>query len=135
MLVHLALHEVADDEVATLEDLAHWWRLVQPTGDRLEVADVKDMRIQATAPADNVEQVVWVGVDRAGYSVRNVAPVLDVNPCRFTAAGAGVLRQQRSTWSSHVTFAGGNVLEELAILAQTALGRGYARARLDAVDA
>jgi hypothetical protein len=116
VLVHLARHEVADDEVAAIEDLVHRWRLVQPTGDRLEVADVKDIRIQASAPADDVEQVVWVGVDRAGYSRRPVAPVLDVNLCRFTAAGAGVLRQQQSLWSSHVTFAVGSMLEELAYL-------------------
>jgi hypothetical protein len=135
VIVDLARHEVADDEVVALEDLMNRRWLVHATGDRLEVADVERVRVQTTVPADDIERVVGVGVDGAAYPVRPVAPVLDVHVCRFIAAGAGGLCQQRALWQSQVTFAVGSVFEQLAVPAQIALGRSDVRVRLDAVGA
>ena len=58
VVVDLARHEVADDEVVALEDLVHRRRLVHPAGDRLEVGDVERVRVQAAVPADDVERVL-----------------------------------------------------------------------------
>jgi hypothetical protein len=136
VIVDLARHEVADDEVVALEDLMNRrWLVLHATGDRLEVSDVERVRVQTTVPAADIERVVGVGVDSGAYPVRPVAPVLDVHVCRFIAAGAGGLCQQRALWQSQVTFAVGSVFEQLAVPAQIALGRSDVRVRLDAVGA
>src|SRR5439155_127121 len=64
VVVELAGHERADDEVARLEGLVDGRRLVDPAGDRLEVTDVEPERPEVADPADEVERVVVVVVSR-----------------------------------------------------------------------
>ena len=66
VVVDLARHEVADDEVVALEDLVHRRRLVHAAGDRLEVGDVEGVRVEAAVPADHVERVLRHDVHGAG---------------------------------------------------------------------
>jgi hypothetical protein len=62
VVVELAWHEGAHDVVAAGEGLVDRRRLVDATGDRLEIADVEDVRVQVAVPADDVEGMVAVVV-------------------------------------------------------------------------
>src|SRR5450759_4095953 len=135
VVVDLARHEVADDEVVALEHLVDRGRLVHPTGDRLEVRDVEDIRIEASVPAHDIQRVVRVGVDGPGDPARSVTPVLDVDVRDQIGWSARALGQQGSLGQSDIPFAVWSMLEQLTVLAQVALWWGNVRARLDAVGA
>jgi hypothetical protein len=68
VVVELSGHERADDEVPRLERLVGGRRLVDPTGDRLEVADVEPERPEVTVPADEIGRVMAVVV--GGHAIR-----------------------------------------------------------------
>ena len=118
---------------AALEDLVHGRRLVDAAGDRLEVAHVEDVRVEAAVPADDVERVERQRVDRADDATRAVATVLDVDLGLLVGARADVLGEERTVRLAQVALAVGGVLEELAVLAEIALGRRDVAVRLDAV--
>ena len=64
VVVELPRHEGADDEVLALEGLVDGRRLVDPSGDRLEIADVEDVGVQVAVPAHHVERMVVVVIAR-----------------------------------------------------------------------
>src|SRR5947209_20627833 len=57
MIVQLARHKRADDEIGTLEGLVYRWRLVNTPGDRLKVANIEDPGIFTAIPADRIDGV------------------------------------------------------------------------------
>ncbi len=77
VVVDLARDEVADDEAVRLEHLVHRRRLVHAARDRLEVADVERVRVQAAVPAHDVERVLGHDVHRPGQTARTPPAVLD----------------------------------------------------------
>jgi hypothetical protein len=129
VVVDLAGHEVADDEVVALEDLVNRRRLVDPAGDGLVVGDVERVRIKAAVPADDVEGVLGHDVDGAGQPARAVAAVLDVD------LDVRTLGQQRLCGTTQIALAEWRVLEVLPVLGQVAFRRADVAVRLDHVRA
>src|SRR5579884_444156 len=76
VVVELAWHKRADDEVGSLERLMHGWWLMDTTRDRLEVGDVEDPGVLAAVPANDVAGMVVVPV--AGESVTDFQAYLEV---------------------------------------------------------
>ena len=93
VVVHLARNEVADDEIVAFKDLVRRRWLVDPSRDRLEVADVERVRVQAPVPADHIERMERRRVDSPGDPTRAGATMLDVDLRRSVGALADVLRQ------------------------------------------
>jgi hypothetical protein len=108
---------------------------VDAPGDRLEVAHVEDVGVEAAVPADDVERVEGQRVDRADDATGPAAPVLDVDVGLLVGVGADVLGEQRPLGLAQVSLTVRRVLEQLAVLAQVALRRRDVAVGLDAVDA
>ncbi len=115
VVVHLAGHEVADDEVVALERLVRRRRLVDTAGDRLVVVDREGVGVQAAVPADHVEGVVRHQVAGADDAVRGAVldEHLDVLLLDLHQFGRAV----------QVALAERRVLEELPELRQVTLRR------------
>ena len=64
MIVQLARHKRADDEIGTLEGLVYGRRLVNTPGDRLKVINIEDPGIFAAIPADRIDRVEVIPVTR-----------------------------------------------------------------------
>src|SRR6185503_6339752 len=105
VVVELPRHERADDEVARLERLVDGRWLVDPPGDRLEVADVEPERPEIAVPADDVERVVAIVVGRDPIRRADVDDEIAVLRDR-----RGELRRME------VALAVRRVLEELAVV-------------------
>src|SRR5690625_697351 len=129
VVVDLAGHEVAHHEVLPLEHLVHRGRLVHTAGDRLEVVDIEDVRVQTPVPADHVERVLRHDVHRADQTTRTVATVFDVD------LDVGLIDSDRFPRYPQVSFTVRRVLEQLAIAGEVAPGRSNVAGRLDAVGA
>src|SRR5699024_6325411 len=129
VVIDLAGHEVADDEVVTLEDLVDGGWLVDAAGDGLEVVDVEGVGVQAAVPSHDVEGVCGIGVAGAGDAAGAVSAVFDEYVDVFT------LDEEGFGGTAQVAFAVGRVFEELAVAGQVALGWGDVAACLDDVGA
>ncbi len=132
VVVDLAGHEVADHEVVALEDLVHRRRLVHPAGDRLEVRDVEDVRVEAPVPSDHVERVLRQDVHRAGQPSARAgtgAAVLDVD------LHVGPLHLAGRGRHPQVPLAVRRVLEQLPEPGQVAAWRRDVAVALDRVEA
>ena len=64
VIVVLARHEGTDHEVMRLERLVDGRRLVDSPRYRLEISNVKDVRVEVAVPANDIEGVVVVVVGR-----------------------------------------------------------------------
>src|ERR1700736_627357 len=69
VIVQLARHKRADDEIGTLEGLVYGWRLVDTPGDRLKVANVEDPGIFTDIPSDYIYgmEVIPITGDGVAY--------------------------------------------------------------------
>ena len=123
VVVELAGHERAHDEVPGLEGLVDRRRLVDAARDRLEVRDVEPERPQVAVPADDVERVVPVVVGRDAVARADVDHVVAVLVERLAELG----RVQ-------VALAVRRVLEELPVVVAVALGRLDLGGRLEVQD-
>src|SRR4051794_6325001 len=96
-------HERAHDETPTLERLVHGGRLVELTDDRLEVADVERVGIDAAVPSDHVERMVRVRQPREPGAMTH--DYVDVVAFPLHELG----------WTAQVALAVGRTLDELAV--------------------
>ena len=55
MIIQLARHKRADDEVGPLEGLMHWRRLMDAPGNRLKIGNIEDPGILAAIPANGID--------------------------------------------------------------------------------
>ncbi len=107
MVVDLARHEIADDEVVAFERLVRRRRLVNAAGDGLVVVDGERVRVQAAVPADHVERVRGHDITGADDAVRRA--VLD----KHLDLGLEVGDLDERGRSVQVALAERGVLEEL----------------------
>lgn len=112
MVVDLAWDEVADDEVATFEDLMRWGWLMDLAGNRHEVVDAQSVGIQTTVPAHDVEGVVRKQMNGASGTASTRPPVLDVD------LDVRLVNHIRIGGAAEVSFAVGRVFKQLAELRQ-----------------
>jgi hypothetical protein len=122
VIVELA-HERADERCAP-KRLSEWRWLVDPPGDRLEVADVEAKRPGVAVPTDDVERVVAVVIRRDPVGRADMDHEVALVGSRF-----GVLRRVK------VALAVGRVLEQLAVVVSVPLGRFDLRRGLEIQDA
>src|SRR5260370_7160189 len=69
VIVQLARHKRADDEIGTLEGLVYGRRLVDTPGDRLKVANIEDPGIFTAIPANRIDggEVIQITGHRVAY--------------------------------------------------------------------
>src|SRR5437763_15039115 len=69
VIVQLARHKRADNEIGTLEGLVYGWRLVDTPGDRLKVANIEDPGIFTAIPANRIDgaEVIPITGDGLAY--------------------------------------------------------------------
>src|ERR1051326_2549514 len=76
MIVQLAWHKRADDEIGTLEGLVYVRRLVNTPGDWLKVVNIEDPGIFAAIPADRIDRVEVIPV--TGDDIAHFHPHLEL---------------------------------------------------------
>ena len=123
VVVELARHERADDEIPSLERLVDRRRLVDPARDRLEVGDVEAERPEVAVPADHVERVVAVVVGGDPVGRADVDDELALGAVRLSELG-----------SVEVPLAVRGVFEQLPVVVPIALRRLDLRRRLEVQD-
>src|SRR5438132_2312574 len=120
MVVQVARHKRADDKIRSLEGLVHGRRLVDASGDRLEVSNIEDPGVFAAVPADGIDGVKVIPV--AGNKITYFH-------AHFKVATLGMRFQFfRAT---NITLTIGGVLQHLTVFIEVTTRRFDRAMRLD----